>query len=121
VIHGLVISGRVQFGQHHIPGTAGNLQDGAMAHAYVRPHNVRISRRSQRTVQSRDHRTDHRPGMGFEGVLRLEDDQVVVAQVGNEDVNGLGSQREVHVDLARAQVFSPDGAASLGSDELAPL
>lgn len=60
-------------------------------------------------------------GWGSRVYLRLEDDQVVVAQVGNEDVNGLGSQREVHVDLARAQVFSPDGAASLGSDELAPL
>jgi sulfate/thiosulfate transport system ATP-binding protein len=42
VVRGLVINGRVQFGEDFVLG-AEHLSDGSAAHAYVRPHDVRVS------------------------------------------------------------------------------
>jgi sulfate/thiosulfate transport system ATP-binding protein len=121
LIHGIVINGRVQFGQHHVKG-AGHLADGAMAHAYVRPHNVRISPHSPNGLSSpaRIERIIDL-GWGSRVYLRLADGQIVVAQVGNDELRGFASQPEVHVDLTKAQVFSPEGAEARTPDELAPL
>ncbi|MBA3430249.1 MAG: sulfate/molybdate ABC transporter ATP-binding protein [Actinobacteria bacterium] len=121
VIHGIVVGGRVQFGEQHLRG-AGHLADGVMAHAYVRPHNVRIARTSPNGLSSPagvERIVDL--GWGSRVYLRLPDGQIVVAQVDNADVAGMSEGNNVHIDLEKAKVFSPDAEAARGPDELAAL
>jgi hypothetical protein len=44
-----------------------------------------------------------------------------VAELRNEDVNGVRVGAKVFAHLDRAQVFSPDGTEQAASDELAAL
>src|SRR6266540_2710974 len=41
VLHGHVVDGHVQFGDHRVPG-AGHLAEGEPARAFIRPHDVRV-------------------------------------------------------------------------------
>ena len=122
VIHGLVIGGRVQFGEHHIDG-ATHLSDGLLAHAYVRPHNVRVARMAPVGGLSSPAQVERiiDLGWGCRVYLRLGDGQVVVAQVGCEEVSGMAPGHSVHVDLKKAKVFSPEGTQVRGPDELAAM
>jgi sulfate/thiosulfate transport system ATP-binding protein len=122
VIHGLVIGGRVQFGEYLIEG-AKHLSDGLLAHAYVRPHNVRVVRMAPVDGLSSPAQVERIVdlGWGCRVYLRLPDGQVVVAQVACEEVSGMAPGSSVYVDLKKAKVFSPEGTEVKGPDELAAM
>jgi sulfate/thiosulfate transport system ATP-binding protein len=116
VIRGVAISGRVQFGEQFVAG-AQHLDDGASAHAYVRPHDVWVGRDSRNGASSPGH-IERMSDLGWVTKLqvRLPDDQLIVADVPNEKLFGLQTGDSVFVDLRKAKVFEPPGAAR--SDEL---
>ena len=121
VIRGLVINGRVQFGDDLVPG-AGSLRDGAPAHAYVRPHDVTVSSVSM-GARSCPVTVERMSNLGWMSKLhlRLTDGQMLVAELRNEDLDGVRVGERVFAHLDRAQVFSPDGTEAAASDELAAL
>ena len=121
VIRGLVINGRVQFGDEFVRG-AGHLTDGSVAHAYVRPHDVRISR-SALNGESPAATIERISNLGWVSKLhmKLPDGQRLVAQVRNDDLDGMGTGQRVYLDLDHTQVFAPEGSPALPSDELASL
>ena len=121
VITGVVINGRVQFGDQ-VVGGAGHLEDGAAAQAYVRPHDVRISTAPESSLAS-PASVERVSNLGWTSkiVLRLPDGQEVMAELPNSQINGLGGGDRVYADLRNAKVFQPDGAAGMLTDELATL
>jgi sulfate transport system ATP-binding protein len=121
VIRGLVINGRVQFGDNLMPG-AGRFTDGAPAHAYVRPHDVRLSAVAT-GARSCPVTVERMSNLGWMSKLhlRLTDGQMLVAELRNEDVNGVAVGSRVFAELDKAQIFAPDGSEAVGSDELAAL
>jgi sulfate/thiosulfate transport system ATP-binding protein len=116
VIHGVAINGRVQFGEQFLGG-AQHLEDGATAHAYVRPHDVWVGRESRNGASSPG-RIERVSDLGWVSKLqvRLPDDQLLIADVPNDKLFGLQTGDAVFVDLRRAKVFEPPGTAR--SDEL---
>jgi sulfate transport system ATP-binding protein len=121
VIHGLVVNGRVQFGQNHVGGAA-HLADGIMAHAYVRPHNVSFATKSNNGLScpaNVERVVDL--GWGSRIYLRLEDGQIIVAQVDNNGVEDFHVGRCVNVNLDKAHVFAPEGDGTRTPDELAVI
>jgi sulfate transport system ATP-binding protein len=120
VIRGLVINGRVQFGEDLMPG-AGRLSDGSPAHAYVRPHDVRLSALATGT-RSCAVTVERMSNLGWMSKLhlRLTDGQMLVAELRNEDIDGVRVGARVFAQLDKAQVFSADGKEAV-SDELAAL
>ena len=59
VLHGHVVDGHVQFGDHRVAG-ARHLDEGAAARAFVRPHDVRVSTGDrERGLGPGDRRADH--------------------------------------------------------------
>ena len=119
VIEGLVINGRVQFGDHLVSGAA-HLDDGTSAHAYVRPHDVHLSPRPINGATSLA-AIERITSLGWMSKvhLKLLDGQALVAQVPNSELRGLGESARVYVDLHNAKIFSP--GHSLRSDELAAM
>jgi sulfate transport system ATP-binding protein len=121
VIRGLVINGRVQFGEDFVLG-AEHLVDGSAALAYVRPHDVRISavRPGARSCTAT---IERRSNLGWVSKLHLKlpDGQRLVAQVRNEEMNGVRIGERVYVDLDKAKVFAPEGSHVPTSDELAAV
>jgi sulfate transport system ATP-binding protein len=114
VLQGRVVDGHVQFGDHRVAG-ADHLEEGVSARAFVRPHDVVVS-----TV---DH-DGGSVGATVERVrtlgwvsrvsLRLPDDQVLMAELPNEEVDPLQVGARVWVDLRHAKAFrtpEPVGAS----------
>jgi sulfate/thiosulfate transport system ATP-binding protein len=121
VLRGIVIRGRVQFGEELLEG-AGHLSDGAPAEAYVRTHDISVARVAPDGPSCRA-TIDRISNLGWVSklLLKLSDGQVLVAHLPNENLDGLVVGEQVHVDLRNAKVFSPDGAAGRASDELAAV
>jgi sulfate transport system ATP-binding protein len=117
VIEGLVINGRVQFGEHQVAG-AGHLDDGTSAHAYVRPHDIHLSPHPINGASSLA-AIQRITSLGWMSKVHLElpDGQALVAQVPNSELRSLRDNGRVYVDLHNAKIFSP--AHSVRSDELA--
>jgi sulfate transport system ATP-binding protein len=115
VLHGHVVDGHVQFGAHRVAG-ADHLEEGTGARAFVRPNDVRL--------------TAHENGNGVRAtverivtlgwisriILRLPDEQVLTAELPNDEIGDLGLGSTVFVDLRRAKAFS-EPAAEPQSDE----
>ena len=119
VLSGLVIGGRVQFGQQLLDG-AGGYADGTPARAFVRPHNVRILLHATRSLAAAGRVTRIVPrGWTSIVLLELDDGQTVTAEIPNSALEGLVPGTRVFVDLEGATVFR-DGASPT-SDELASL
>ena len=120
VLTGHVIGGKVQFGEQLVDG-AGHLSDGVAAKAFVRPHDVRLSSRP-RMALSTPATVRRRTNLGWTSKIELllADGQELVAELPNDDLNGLEQGGRVYADLRNAKVFAPDGRESL-SDELAGL
>jgi sulfate transport system ATP-binding protein len=118
VLSGLVIDGRVQFGDYHVAG-ATSLSDGTAAHAYVRPHDIAIE-----TVASANGSlpgTVHRvANLGWTSKLSvtLADGQELQAEIPNSRLDGIRPGSDVYVDLRNAKVFELGGSPL---DELASL
>ena len=120
VIEGLVIGGRVQFGEQQLEG-AGHLTDGDAAHAFVRPHDVLVSTR--RSVGSSSPAVvAGLSDLGWISKVRLTlpDGQGLTAEVPNEQLDGVTEGQKVFVDLRNAKVFAPGGTVT-PSDELAAV
>ena len=113
VLHGHVVGGHVQFGEHRVAG-AGHLDEGAAARAFVRPHDVRLS-----TV-------DHNGGSVRATVervatlgwlsrvqLRLGDGQVLTAELPNDELEDVALGTTVWVDLRRAKAFHSEAGGEV--------
>jgi sulfate transport system ATP-binding protein len=125
VIKGLVIEGRVQFGQQLVSGAA-HLPDGSAAHAFVRPHDVRIvvAHADGNGELSCPATVERMVNLGWTSKVVLSlvgDGQRVVAQLPNDRLEGVREGDRVLVDLRNAKVFAPQGLASSRSDELAAV
>jgi sulfate transport system ATP-binding protein len=114
VIRGRVEQGHLRFGEHVLPSAATHLPDGAAAHAYVRPADVRIADESTngsayRAIVQRIH------DLGASSKIRftLSDGQVLLAELANETLPLLAAGQDVLLDLRNVKVFEPDddGAA----------
>jgi sulfate transport system ATP-binding protein len=116
VLRGLVIDGRVQFGESFVAG-AEHLGDGLPSEAYVRPHDVRLSRDRNGSLASAA-LVVRMSNLGWvtKLQLRLDDGQVLFAELPNHDIDGIATGDRVFVDLGRAKVFAP---GAVQSDELA--
>jgi sulfate transport system ATP-binding protein len=105
VLHGRVSDGHVLFGDHRLPG-ADHLEEGAAARAFVRPHDVRLSA-PEGNAGSVDARVDRISTLGWLSrvMLRLDDGQVIVAELPSDDLIDLSVGSAVSVDLRRAKAF----------------
>ena len=119
VIRGLVIGGRVQFGEQQLEG-AGALSDGQGADAFVRPNDV-IILRSDTSGSAGPARVDAISDLGWTSKVRLSlpDGQGLTAQVPNDHLAGIAEGQTVHLDLRNAKVFPARGRHVARSDELA--
>ncbi|MFN2488402.1 MAG: TOBE domain-containing protein [Actinomycetota bacterium] len=121
VLQGIVINGRVQFGEQLVAG-ADHLPDGVSAHAYVRPHDIRIA-----SIRSNGHSSsaivERMTNLGWTTKvnLSLSDGQALIAQLPNEHLTGIDQGARVFVDLHNAKVFAPQGVERHRSDELAAV
>ena len=95
VVSGTVFEGHVHFGRSAVAG-ADHLLDGAQAQAYIRPHDVQVTRLPG--PMSFPVEIERRTNMGWVSklVLRLEDGQSLVAEIPNEELDGIraGESRE---------------------------
>jgi sulfate transport system ATP-binding protein len=110
VVRGTVFEGHVHFGRSAVAG-ADHLHDGDEAHAYIRPHDVQVTRLSgAMSFPVPVERRTHMGGMS-KVHLRLEDDQTLVAEIPNDELNGIRGGESAHANLRNAKVFALDGGA----------
>jgi sulfate transport system ATP-binding protein len=120
VLHGHVVDGHVQFGDHRVGG-AGHLDEGAPARAFVRPHDVRVS--TDEGVGGPVHATVERIAtLGWLSrlQLRLPDGQILTAELPDDELDDVEIGSEVWVDLRRAKAFHEQDGSSDGEAELEP-
>ena len=121
VVRGLVIGGRVQFGEQQLEG-ASSLADGQGADAFVRPNDVMVF--TEPTYGTAGHATiEAMSDLGWTLKLRLTlpDGQAITATVPNDKLIGVEEGQIVYVDLRNAKVFPAQGSAPAHSDELAAV
>jgi len=108
VLRGPVWEGLVHFGRSAVKG-AYDLEDGAEAVAYVRPHDIRLS--NEETETSFPVTLERRTNLGWESKLhlRLTDGQLLIAQLPNDELDGIAFGRPLFADLRNPKVFMPDG------------
>jgi sulfate transport system ATP-binding protein len=120
VLHGHVRDGHVQFGSHRVAG-ADHLAEGTAARAFVRPHDVRLaSNGNGGSVEARIERVATLGWMSRVS-LRLNDGQVIVAELPSDELETLELGSTVRVDLRRAKAFSVAESAPSGPDEVVVL
>jgi sulfate transport system ATP-binding protein len=112
VLHGHVVDGHVQFGDHRVAG-ADHLEEGVAARAFVRPHDVRLS--ADRNGESVEARIERVATLGWLSrvSLRLDDGQVIVAELPNDELEGAELGTRVWVDLRRARAFQSGDVVTL--------
>jgi len=119
VIRGYVHGGLLRFGGQAIED-ADHIDDGSMAHAYIRPHDVRIG--NDLNGGSVPATLERMSNLGWMHKLhlRLPDGQTLIAHVSNEDIGDLQLDDEVKLDLRNAKIFAPEEIAPV-SDEIGPV
>jgi sulfate transport system ATP-binding protein len=122
VLEGHVVEGRLQFAGRPM-WDAADIENGAAAQAYVRPHDVRIARApdGDLSVPATLERTNNLGWMS-KLHLRLENGQGLIAHIPNEELAGVEPGDQVDVDLRNAKVFVDDGdkeKADTGAEDLA--
>jgi sulfate transport system ATP-binding protein len=105
VLQGHVVGGEVQIGEHRVGG-AGHLQEGVAARAFVRPHDVRVFANGQ-GGGSFEATVERITTLGWLSrvMLRLQDGQVITAELPNDELEGVELGTSVRVDLRRARAF----------------
>jgi sulfate transport system ATP-binding protein len=105
VIHGHVVDGHLQFGEHRLPG-AHHLQEGTKAQAFVRPHDVRLvdSSANGTSVAGTVERVSSL-GWLSRVILRLPDGQVLTAELPHEELAGIELGQQVRIDVRNAKAF----------------
>jgi sulfate/thiosulfate transport system ATP-binding protein len=119
VIEGRVLGGRVRFGAETL-WDVDHLDEGTGAHAYIRPHDVRVSatRTEGLSVLATLERTNNLGWMS-KLHLRLPDGQSVIAHIPNEELPGVQPGESVFIDLRNAKIFARDAAPALTEGERA--
>jgi sulfate/thiosulfate transport system ATP-binding protein len=119
VIRGYVHGGLLRFGGQVIQD-ADHIDDGTMAHAYIRPHDVRIG--NDLNGGSVPATLERMSNLGWMHKLhlRLPDGQTLIAHVSNDDIGDLQLDGEVKLDLRNAKIFAPDEIGPV-SDEIGPV
>jgi sulfate transport system ATP-binding protein len=109
VLHGWVADGHVHLGAMKVPG-AEHLREGDAATAFVRPHDIRLV--DEGATDSVTARVERVTSLGWltRLTLRLPDDQVLVAHIPQDEVNGAQPGDEVAVDLRRPKTFRREEA-----------
>jgi sulfate transport system ATP-binding protein len=109
VLRGVVWEGHVHFGHSAVAG-AYHLEDGVEALAYIRPHDVEIT--VVAGEMSFPVHVERRIDLGWMSKihLRLEDGQLLLAQLPNEEIEGVRSGKDMFANLRNAKVF-PHGEA----------
>ena len=102
--------GQLVFGTHLLPG-AHHISDGAAAHAYIRPLDIRIVEPAQANGHSHDATVERVNNLGPVSKVRfrLSDGQPLVGELSNEDLPVLSAGDHVLLDLRNVKVF--EGAA----------
>ena len=113
VIHGHVVDGHVHLGTIRVPG-ADHLEEGAAATAYVRPHDIRIATNGHAdaesgTVKATIERITSLGWLARIG-LRLADEQVLIAHIPQDELNGATVGDVVTVDLRNPKAFRREEA-----------
>jgi sulfate/thiosulfate transport system ATP-binding protein len=105
VLHGHVVDGHVQFGEHRVSG-ADHLEEGTPARAFVRPHDVRVSA-DDPARDSLEATVERITTLGWLSrvMLRLPEGQVITAELANDELEGVELGAKVWVDLGRARAF----------------
>jgi sulfate transport system ATP-binding protein len=111
VIHGHVRDGHLHFADQTLAG-AGHLQEGEVAQAYIRPHDVRISGFPNNGSVAAMLERSNNLGWMSKLHLRLDDGQALIAHVPNEELGEHTSGDRVWVDLRNAKIFAPAGGAA---------
>jgi sulfate transport system ATP-binding protein len=122
VLKGVVWERHVHFG-HSIVAGAHAIPDGEEAVAYIRPHDVQIT--EDPGERSFPVAVERRIDMGWTSKLhlRLEDGQPLVAQLPNEEINGVAAGQNLFANLRNPKVFPRSRAeeAAPASDEAVPV
>ena len=108
VIHGHVVDGHVHLGTIRVPG-ADHLEEGSLATAYVRPHDIRIGTNGHvesepGSVKATIERVTSLGWLARIG-LRLDDDQLLIAHIPQDELNGAAIGDVVTVDLRNPKAF----------------
>jgi hypothetical protein len=106
----------VQFGDHRVAG-AGHLEEGEPARAFIRPHDVRVATSPRDGSLPASVERVVNLGWLSRVVLRLPDDQVLTAEIPNDELSGVEVSSAVFVDLRRAKAFA---SAEVEAADLTP-
>ena len=120
VLRGVVWERFVHFGRSAVAG-AHNIPDGREAVAYIRPHDIEIT--ADRAEMSFPISVERRTDLGWAGKLhlKLEDGQALVAQLPNEEMQGIEPGQRLFANFRNPKVFIEDGAApDVTGDEPSP-
>jgi len=119
VLHGWVTDGHVHLGAMRVPG-AGHLEEGSAATAYVRPHDIRLA--DPNATDSVRAQVERVTSLGWltRLTLRLPDEQVLVAHIPQDELNGAKVGDIVAVDLRRPKAFSREDSGREPAAESAP-
>jgi sulfate transport system ATP-binding protein len=125
LVRGTVQRGSLHFGNSAVVG-ADHMPAGSGAQAYIRPHDVLLTRTpADRSFPvSVERRTDL--GWMSKLQLRLADGQAIFAELPNEELDGIEEREHVFANLRNAKVFSldagepPAGGADDGPGQAAP-
>jgi sulfate transport system ATP-binding protein len=120
VLQGHVVDGYVQFGEHRVPG-AHHLLEGEAARAFVRPHDVHVStgEADPSAVRATVERITTL-GWLSRVQLRLPDEQVLTAELPNDELDEVEIGSTVSVGLRRAKAFrASDDAHERDAEALA--
>ncbi len=119
VLHGWVTDGHVHLGAMRVPG-ASHLEEGSAATAYVRPHDIRLA--DPNATDSVRAQVERVTSLGWltRLTLRLPDEQVLVAHIPQDELNGAKVGDVVAVDLRRPKAFSREDAGREPAAESAP-
>ena len=107
MLNGVVWERHVHFG-HSIVAGAHAIDDGGHAVAYIRPHDVQITPVAGEF--SFPVEIERRIDMGWMSKLhlRLDDGQRLVAQLPNEELDGVAAGQHLFANLRNPKVFSRD-------------
>jgi sulfate transport system ATP-binding protein len=113
VLHGHVVDGHVQFGEHRVGG-ADHLEEGTPARAFVRMHDVRVFA-DDREGGSLEATVERITTLGWLSrvMLRLSDGQVITAELSNDELERVEPGARVWVDLRRARAFQARDAVKV--------
>jgi sulfate transport system ATP-binding protein len=115
VITGSVRDGHLVFGDHLLPG-AHHIGEGAAAHAYVRPLDIRIVDQAGANGHSQSATVERVNNLGPVSKVRfrLSDGQPLVGELSNEDLPVLSAGDHVFLDLRNVKVFEGTAESAPG-------